>query len=84
MKKKVIDTIRKTLYIKSEEITENTLMSEIAKDSMDLIELVAVFSDEFKIKVLPTELSKIKTVKDIIDYIEKYQEQSSHSSLDSF
>ena len=51
---------------------------------MDLIELVAVFTDEYKIKVLPIELSKIKRVKDIIDYIEKYQNQASKASLDSF
>ena len=84
MDKKIIEIIRKTLFLKEMEITSDTAISDIVQDSMDLIELVAVFSDEYKIKVIPTELSKINKIKDIINYIKKNKQASNKSSLDSF
>lgn len=69
MKKEVIETIRTTLYLKPDQVKDNTLLEEIAKDSMDIVELVAVLSDKYKVTIEPSKMSQIKTVADIVDYV---------------
>jgi acyl carrier protein len=69
MKEEIIETIRNTFYLKLERVTDTTLFEEIAKDSMDIVELVAVLSDEYKVAIEPSKMNHIKTVGDIVEYV---------------
>ncbi len=69
MKDEIIETIRTTLYKKPNQVSYSTLLEEIAKDSMDIVELIAVLSDKYKVSIEPSKMNHIKTVGDIVDYV---------------
>jgi acyl carrier protein len=73
MEQKVIDAIRGALALREDQITLTTPIEEIARDSMDIVELIAVLSNDFGVAVVPKELDKIKTVQDVVRYVEKHQ-----------
>ncbi len=67
---KVKELIADKLSIDVGEITEEaTLIDDLGADSLDLVDLVMVFEEEFNIKIEDEELEKIKTVKDVVDGI---------------
>ena len=54
-------------------ITEDTLLVEdLDADSLDLVDLVMSFEDEFQLEVPDEEIENIKTVGDIVNYIEEH------------
>jgi len=69
----LIETIRETLSIKEGEISLRTPISKIIRDSIDMVELVAVLSDRYQIAIDPDELRRIKTVGDIARYVEAHR-----------
>ena len=85
MKDEIIETIRTTLYLKPEQISEATLLEKIAKDSMDIVELVAVLSDKYKVSIEPSKMNHIKTVGHIVDYvIQNKGNRGNKSPIESF
>jgi acyl carrier protein len=73
MEEKVIEAIRGALALREDQIDAKTPIEEIARDSMDIVELIAVLSSEFGVAVIPKELDKIKTVEDVVGYVETHQ-----------
>jgi acyl carrier protein len=67
----VIETIRETFPFGGGQITESTPLEEFIRDSMDAVELVAVLSSEYGIRVDPSELGGVRTVADVIGYVER-------------
>lgn len=45
---------------------------DLGADSLDSVELIMGFEEEFKIEIPDEEAEKIKTVKDAVDYITKH------------
>jgi acyl carrier protein len=67
---KVKDIISDKLGIDREEIAEDSsLIDDLGADSLDLVDLVMVFEEEFDVKIEDEELENIKTVKDVVDGI---------------
>ena len=71
MKEEIIVTIRDIFYLKPEQIKKSTPLEEVAKDSMDIVELVAVLSDKYNVAIEPSKMNSIKTVGDIVEYVIK-------------
>ncbi|MEG1432982.1 acyl carrier protein [Eubacterium sp.] len=46
---------------------ESNLLEDLDADSLDIIELVMAFEEEFDMKIPDEDLEKIKTVSDIIE-----------------
>lgn len=70
---KVRDIICEQFDLEPDQVTENTLLKEdLDADSLDLVDLVMSFEDEFQIEVPEEEVSNIKTVGDIVKYIEEH------------
>ena len=44
---------------------------DLGADSLDIVELIMAFEEEFNIEIPDDVAEKIKTVKDTVDYIEK-------------
>lgn len=70
---KVRDIICEQFDLEPDQVTENTLLKEdLDADSLDLVDLVMSFEDEFQIEVPEEEVRNIKTVGDIVEYIEEH------------
>lgn len=71
---KVRDILCDQLDIDEADITmESSLTDDLEADSLDLVDLVMSFEDEFDVEIPDDALEQIKTVGDIVAYIEKNQ-----------
>ena len=50
---------------------EASFIDDLGADSLDTVELVMAFEEEFDVEIPEDAAEKIATVKDAIDYIEK-------------
>ena len=50
---------------------ESTFIDDLGADSLDIVELIMAFEEEFNTEIPDEVAEKIKTVKDAVDYIEK-------------
>lgn len=57
--------------INTERVTPKTKLSKLGMNSLVLVEMVCAIEEEFDIEIPNTEILKFKTVKDVIDYLEK-------------
>ena len=70
MEQKIIKLIAEKLNKKIEEIKmESRLVEDLGADSLDVVELVMTFEDEFGIALPDEDVANLKTIKDIVDYI---------------
>ena len=73
MLERIIDIIKEQLNIDDVEITEDTsFKDDLGVDSLDLLELVMAFEEEYNIELNPEELEGISTVGEIMEFIKKY------------
>ena len=71
MFEKVRDIIVDTLSCELEDVTmEATLAEDLGADSLDVVDLVMSLEDEFDIEIPDEEIENIKTVGDVVKYIE--------------
>ncbi len=72
MEEKIINLIAEKLGKKKESITlKSNLVEDLEADSLDVVELIMTFEDEFGVSLPDEDVSKMKTVGDIVDYIKK-------------
>ncbi len=75
MKNKVIDIIAETLDIDKSEISMKTnLIKDLDIESLDLVDLVGAFEEEFGVEIADKDIKDIQTVADIVEYIEDHEE----------
>ena len=68
---KVREIVAEQLGISEDEIKlETNFVDDLGADSLDTVELIMAFEEEFDIEIPDEDAQKIKTVKDIMDYIE--------------
>lgn len=69
---KVREIIANELSIDADEITmDSRLVDDLNADSLDVVELIMDFEDEFNMEIPDEELPKVRTVGDIVRYIEE-------------
>ena len=72
IKEKVQKIIVEHLGVDKEKITETASFTEdLGADSLDTVELVMAFEEEFGIEISDEDAGKITTVADVINHIEK-------------
>ena len=54
----------------SEVTPEASFTNDLGADSLDTVELIMAFEEEFDVEIPDTDAEKIKTVQDVINYIE--------------
>jgi len=70
IEKKVIEIISEQMGVDKAEITrETSFINDLNADSLDTVELVMEFEDEFDMSIPDEEAEKIQTVGASIDYI---------------
>jgi acyl carrier protein len=67
---KVKSLIVEQLDVSAGKITMTTTFEDIDADSLDVVELVMALEEEFGLEIADEEVEKIKTVGDIVNYIE--------------
>ena len=69
---KVKDIIAKQLSVKPEEIkNDSNIAEELGADSLDLVEILMSLEDEFGISIPDEAIPQIKTINDVVAFIEK-------------
>ncbi|KAF2958970.1 acyl carrier protein [Thermotoga sp. Ku-13t] len=69
---KVATILSDKLGIKKDQINEESnIVKDLGADSLDLVDLVMAFEEEFGVKIADDQLQKISTVKEVVDYIVK-------------
>lgn len=59
------------LGVDEDQVTEDaSFVDDLGADSLDTVELIMAFEEEFDVEIPDEDAQKIKTVKDVIDYIE--------------
>ena len=70
---KVKSIIVEQLGVDEEEVTPDaSFVDDLGADSLDTVELVMAFEEEFGIEIPDEDAEKIRTVNDAVDYIGKH------------
>ena len=74
MFEKVRAMLAKQLNLPAEKITlESDIIKDLGADSLDVVELLISLEDDYGISIPEDDIVNVKTVKDIVDMIEKLQ-----------
>ena len=74
IKNKIKKIVADHLGIEEEKVTEEaSFIDDLGADSLDTVELVMAFEEEFSIEIPDDVAEKITTIKDAIGHIEKSQ-----------
>jgi acyl carrier protein len=72
VEEKVIGIVSEQLGVPKEEVArESNFVDDLKADSLDVVELVMEFEDEFEVTIPDDDYEKIRTVGDAINYIEE-------------
>lgn len=53
------------------ELTLKTKMQDLPLSSLGLVQLICAIEDEYDIEISNADMKKFKTVKDVVEYLEK-------------
>ncbi len=71
---KVKDLVSKQLSVNEKQVTaEASFIEDLGADSLDTVELIMSLEEKFDIEISDEDAEKIKTVQDVVEYIEKIQ-----------
>lgn len=60
------------LKVSNDEVTElASFVDDLGADSLDVVDLVIGFEDEFEVQIPDEDAEKIQTVKQAVDYIDQ-------------
>jgi len=72
IEEKVKDIIVEQLGVGVDQVTtEAKFIEDLGADSLDTVELVMAFEEEFEIEVPDEDAEKLQSVGDVISYVEK-------------
>ena len=74
----IMDKVRKIIVdqlgVEEEKVKENSsFVDDLGADSLDIVELIMAFEEEFDIEISDDDAEKIKIVGDVIHYLENKQ-----------
>ena len=74
MLEKIKSIVADQLEVDEDQVTEDaSFIDDLGADSLDTVELIMAFEEEFDVEIPDEDAQKIKTVKDVIEYIESKQ-----------
>jgi acyl carrier protein len=69
---KVIDIVAEELAVDRDEVTEDSsFIEDLGADSLDVVELVMAFEEEFDVEIPDEDAEDIRTVDDAVSYLEE-------------
>lgn len=72
IEEKVKDIIVEQLGVNPEQVTTSaSFIEDLGADSLDTVELVMAFEEEFSVEVPDEDAEKLQTVGNVVDYIKE-------------
>ena len=72
IQQEIIDIIIEQLGVDAADVSpEKSFVEDLNADSLDLTELIMTFEERFGFEISEEDAEKLKSVADVIDYIEK-------------
>lgn len=72
VEQEVIDIVVEQLGVDRDDVTpEKSFVEDLNADSLDLTELIMTFEERFGCEISQEDAEKLKTVRDVINYLEK-------------
>jgi acyl carrier protein len=73
IEERVVEIVAEQMGVDKTQITrETSFVNDLGADSLDTVELVMEFEDEFDISIPDEDAEKIQTVGQAIDYVEAH------------
>ena len=73
IEERVIEIVSEQMGVDKAQVTrETSFVNDLGADSLDTVELVMEFEDEFDISIPDEDAEKIQTVGQAIDYVEAH------------
>ncbi len=70
----VKEVIVEQLNVSPDEVKpESRFVEDLGADSLDVVEMIMALEEKFEIEIPDSEAENIKTVQDVVDYIEKHK-----------
>lgn len=75
MKDRILQIIAEQFNIDKDDLTEDMdFQDDLNADSIELVELVMTIEEEFETEVSEEDLEKLKTIGDVIEYVEDLEQ----------
>ncbi len=72
---KIKELIVDQLDVEEDKVTmEANIQDDLGADSLDIVDLIMAVEDEFEVKIEDEDVENIKTVGDIVNYIDNHAE----------
>ena len=72
LEEKVIQLVMEQLEVTREQCKlEASFIDDLGADSLDLVELIMEMEEKFGVEIADEELEKIRTIQDVVDFIQK-------------
>mgnify|MGYP004680239047 CR=1 FL=1 len=73
MLERVIDILSEFTLLEKEKIAKGSgLVNDLGLNSLDVINVVVAFEEEFDIEIPDSKIKELVTVGDIVEYLERY------------
>ena len=69
---KVREIVVEQLGVEADDVSiDSTFIDDLGADSLDIVELIMAFEEEFGLEIPDEAAEKIKTVQDVVSYIDQ-------------
>ena len=73
IQEKVIEIVCDQLTLDRSQVTmESSFLEDLGVDSLDIVQLIMALEEEYHLEISDEEAEKIRTIKDIVTYIENH------------
>ena len=70
---RVVEIVTEQMGVDKEQVSaETSFVNDLGADSLDQVELVMLFEDEFKLDIPDEDAEKIQTIGDAVKYIQEH------------